>query len=193
MDFPCSYGEADLDAQRHPQRHPRRHREVRGLLHVEPRGRLHQRPRAVRGAHLQQRRVHPRQPGEFGRAGQQQRHQRLHQPVHRATPSSTSTARSTATRSRSPAPRSTCPTPTATSGTGPCRGTSGCRCRRCRRRRRPSGIPSTAPVTPTDAPQRPATGDSAATCAQSRNLASIPGGLDRSYVRLKRDPLAPLT
>jgi lipoprotein-anchoring transpeptidase ErfK/SrfK len=36
------------------------------------------------------------------------------------TPSSTSTARSTATRSRSPAPPSSCPTPTATSGTGPC-------------------------------------------------------------------------
>ena len=54
------------------------------------------------------------------------------------TPSSTSTPRSTATPSRSPARRSNCPTPTATSGTGPSTGTSGSRCRRSPHRPRPS-------------------------------------------------------
>ena len=81
MDFPCSYGEGDLDAQRHPQRRPRGEREVRRLLHDQPGGRLRQPAGAVRGADLQQRRVHPRQPGQLRCAGQHQRHQRLHQPV----------------------------------------------------------------------------------------------------------------
>ena len=39
-------------------------------------------------------------PAQRGRAGQHQRHQRLHQPVHLGRASSTSTPRSTATRSR---------------------------------------------------------------------------------------------
>ena len=112
-------------AQRHAQRHPRGQREVLRLLHVQPGRRLQPCPRTLGGADLQQRRVHPRQPVQRGRAGQHQRHQRLHQPVDRPTPSSTSAARSTATRSRSPAARSSCPTPTATSGTGPWTGTPG--------------------------------------------------------------------
>ena len=81
MDFPCSYGEGDL---------PRN--VTRSGVHVvsekyedfymtNPAAGYSQRPRAVRGADLQQRRVHPRQPGQLGRAGQHQRHQRLHQPV----------------------------------------------------------------------------------------------------------------
>ena len=92
MDFPCSYGEGDL---------PRN--VTRSGIHVvsekyedfymsNPAAGYSQRPRAVRGADLQQRRVHPRQPGQLGRAGQHQRHQRLHQPVAGRRRSSTSTA-----------------------------------------------------------------------------------------------------
>ena len=87
-------------AQRHPQRHPRGQREIRGLLHVQPGRRLQQCPRTLGGADLEQRRVHPCQPGKLGCTGQHQRHQRLHQPVDGQTPSSTSPARSTVTRSR---------------------------------------------------------------------------------------------
>ena len=64
MDFAVQLRRGRPAAQRHPQRHPRGHREVRRLLHVQPRRRLHQRARALGGADLQQRRVHPRQPGQ---------------------------------------------------------------------------------------------------------------------------------
>ena len=86
--------------QRHAQRHPRGQREVLRLLHVQPGRRLQPHPRTLGGADLQQRRVHPRQPVQRRRAGQHQRHQRLHQPVDGRCRSSTSAARSTATRSR---------------------------------------------------------------------------------------------
>ncbi len=161
MDFPCSYGEGDVDRN-----------VTRSGIHVvtekyedfymtNPAARLRQHPRAVRRADLQQRRVHPRQPGQFGRAGQHQRHQRLHQPVDRVTPSSTSTARSTATRSRSPGrgiqlsyadgdiwdwaiPWDEWVSMSALSDEAS-----------------PAGIPSTAPATPSGAPQ-PAAADPAA-------------------------------
>ena len=69
------------------------------------------------------------------------------------TPSSTSTPPSTATPSRSPARRSSCPTPTATSGTGRSTGTTWTSMSAMPTdAARPTSIPSTAPVTPTDAP-----------------------------------------
>ena len=81
MDFPCSYGEAD-----------KARNVTRNGIHVvsekysdfymsNPAGRLQPHPRTLGGADLQQRRVHPRQPVQRRRAGQHQRHQRLHQPV----------------------------------------------------------------------------------------------------------------
>ena len=81
MDFPCSYGEAD-----------KARNVTRNGIHVvtekysdfymsNPAAGYSQRPRTLGGPDLQQRRVHPRQPVERRRAGQYQRHQRLHQPV----------------------------------------------------------------------------------------------------------------
>ena len=81
MDFPCSYGEADL---------PRNI--TRSGVHVvtekyedfymsNPAAGYSNVARALRRADLQQRRVHPRQPEQHRGAGQHQRHQRLHQPV----------------------------------------------------------------------------------------------------------------
>ena len=55
MDFPCSYGEGDLAAQRHPHRCPCRQREVRRLLHDQPGRRILQCPRALCRPDLQQR------------------------------------------------------------------------------------------------------------------------------------------
>ena len=118
--------------QRHPQRCPCRHREVRRLLHDQPGRGLRQCPRAFRGADLQQRRVHPRQPGQLRRAGQHQRDQRLHQPVRVRRPAVLQQRDLRRSGRGDRDARSSCPTPTATSGTGPCRGTSGHRCRRCR-------------------------------------------------------------
>ncbi len=138
-------------AQHHPQRHPRGHREVRGLLHVQPRrpgtptstsgGRCGSPTTA--SSSTPTRRVLARRATATSPTGAST--------CPPTMPSSTSAPRSTATLSRSPGPRSTCPTPTATSGTGPCRGTSGWRCRRCSPQAAPpqTAIPSTAPVTPT--------------------------------------------
>ena len=83
MDLPCSYGEAD-----------KARNVTRSGIHVvtekyadfymsNPAAGYSQRSRTLGGPDLQQRRVHPRQPGERGRPGQHQRHQRLHQPVDR--------------------------------------------------------------------------------------------------------------
>ena len=81
MDFRLQLRRGRQGAQRHPQRHPRGQREVLRLLHVQPGRRLQPRPRTLGGADLQQWRVHSRQPEQRRRAGQQQRHQRLRQPV----------------------------------------------------------------------------------------------------------------
>ena len=108
FDFPCSYGEGDRTAQRHPQRHPRGQREVRETSTCPTRRlRLHRRPRTVGGADQQQRRVHPRQPGQSParRATTNVTHGCINLSTDRRQ-GSTSTPRSTATRSRSPAPRS---------------------------------------------------------------------------------------
>ena len=87
-------------SERHAQRRPRRQREVRGLLHVQSGGRLQQCARAVRGADLQQRRVHPRQPVQRRSAGQHATSRTAASTCRRPTPSSTSTPPSTATPSK---------------------------------------------------------------------------------------------
>ena len=69
MDFPCSYGEADKPRNITRSGISRGQREVLRLLHDQPRRRLRERPRALRGADLQQRRVHPLQPAKHWGAG----------------------------------------------------------------------------------------------------------------------------
>ena len=129
MDFPCSYGEGDLDRN-----------VTRSGIHVvtEKYEDFYMTNPAAGYANVRERfAVRISNNGEFIHANPTASVRRATPTSPTAastcpspTPSSTSTARSTATRSRSPERASTCPTPMATSGTGRFRGTSGGRCRR---------------------------------------------------------------
>ena len=83
MDFPCSYGQTDQPATSPAAEFTSSPRSTPTSTYVQPAAgydRVHERW-AVRD--FQQRRVHPRQPGQLRRTGQHQRHQRLHQPLRR--------------------------------------------------------------------------------------------------------------
>ena len=153
MDFPCSYGEGDLDRN-----------VTRSGVHVvtEKYEDFYMTNPAAGYANVRERfAVRISNNGEFIHANPASSGAQGNTNVTNgcinlsteSTPSSTSTARSTATRSRSPAPGSSCPTPTATSGTGPCRWDEWASMSALSSQSSPSEIPSTAPATPSGAPQ----------------------------------------